>query len=102
MGIVTTSEQFRGIIREIMEELDLDFDRILETNSPNRRKVKQLVDRCDAVLVSPKRRHLVEVVASAELEIIEFVFTPDRTSINNLKVALLELNDRQRFKERSQ
>jgi len=33
-------------------------------------------------------------VARQGAEVIEFVFTPDRTSVNNLKVAFLELQNR--------
>ena len=47
------------------------------------------------------RRQLVEELSPPACQIIEFVFTPDRTSINNLKVALLELNDGGRIKERN-
>ncbi len=101
VGIVTTSEQFRKIIREVMEELELVFDMFLETSSQERQIVQQLVDRCDVVLVSPKRRQLVEELSPPGCQAIEFVFTPDRTSINNLKVALLELNDGGRIKERN-
>jgi GntR family transcriptional regulator len=93
VGIVTTSERFRKIIREVLEELGLSFAELLETSSRNRQSIRRLVERCDAVLVSPRQRHLVEKVAGPGPEVIEFMFTPDRTSINNLKVALLELKN---------
>ncbi|HEB09845.1 MAG TPA: GntR family transcriptional regulator [Spirochaetales bacterium] len=91
LGIVTTSAQFGKIIREILENLDLNFMEILATNSRDGETVRSLVSQCNAVLVSPKRKVMVKDYAGAEIKVIEFVFTPDRTSINNLKVALLEL-----------
>jgi GntR family transcriptional regulator len=93
VGIVTTSDRFRRIIREVLGELGLSFAGLLETSSTSRQSIKRLVERCDAVLVSPKRRQLVEQLAAPGREVIEFMFTPDRTSINNLKVALLELKN---------
>ena len=94
VGLVTTSEGFRAIIREILANLDLRFARILETTSRSQEVVRELAEQCDALLVSPRRRQQVSEVARQGAEVIEFVFTPDRTSVNNLKVALLELQNR--------
>jgi GntR family transcriptional regulator len=90
LGIVTTSEQFRKIIREILDGLQLSFEEILESNSEDEETIQELVRACDAVLVSPKRKELVRASARPETRVIEFIFTPDRTSINNLKVAIIE------------
>jgi GntR family transcriptional regulator len=94
VGLVTTSEDFRAIIREILSNLDLRFARILETTSRSGEEVRELARQCDALLVSPQRRQQVSEMARPGAEVIEFVFTPDRTSVNNLKVALLELQNR--------
>jgi GntR family transcriptional regulator len=94
LGLVTTSEDFRRIIREILSELDLRFERILETTARGLEEVRELARQCDALLVSPQRLEQVRQAARPGAEVIEFVFTPDRTSVNNLKVALLELRGR--------
>jgi len=94
VGLVTTSEDFRTIIREILDSLDLRFARILETTSRDEEEVRRVAAQCDALLVSPQRRQQVAEMARGGAEVIEFVFTPDRTSVNNLKVALLELENR--------
>ena len=93
VGIVTTSKKFISIIKEILDDLDLHFSKTLETNSKRSETVKRLVRKCDAVLVSPKRKKAVISHVKKSTRVIEFVFTPDRTSINNLKVALLELKN---------
>jgi GntR family transcriptional regulator len=93
VGLVTASDDFRAIIREILEELDLRFARILETTSRSEQELGRLARRCDALLVSPQRRQQASAAARPGTEVIEFVFTPDRTSVNNLKVALLELQN---------
>ncbi len=94
VGLVTTSEDFRRIIREILSDLDLQFERILETTARDGEEVRELARQCDALLVSPQRLQQVSQAARPGAEVIEFVFTPDRTSVNNLKVALLELRGR--------
>ncbi|MEW5814052.1 MAG: GntR family transcriptional regulator [Spirochaetota bacterium] len=95
VGIVTTSNRFKNIINEVLEELNLRFSKILETNSQDQEIVQQLAAQCDAVLVSPKRKQMVSEYARPSTKVIEFVFTPDRTSINNIKVAILELKKNQ-------
>ena len=91
VGIITTSKTFIDIIKEILKDLKLNFKEILESNSKDEETVKQLVHKCDAVLVSPRRKKLVNNCANDHTKVIEFVFIPDRTSINNLKVTLLEV-----------
>jgi GntR family transcriptional regulator len=94
VGLVTISEDFRRIIREILSDLDLNFERILETTARGEQEVRELARQCDALLVSPQRLQQAREAARPGAEVIEFVFTPDRTSVNNLKVALLELRNR--------
>ena len=96
VGLVTTSEDFRRIVREILSDLDLHFERILETTARGEQEVRELAGQCDALLVSPQRLQQVRQAARPGAEVIEFVFTPDRTSVNNLKVALLELRNREK------
>ena len=91
VGIVTTSSQFRKEIRDVLGKLHLNFKEIHETNSKNSETVRELVKKCDAVLVSPKQKKKVTEYAADGTTVIEFIFTPDRTSINNLKLAILEL-----------
>ncbi len=91
VGIITTSKTFIEIIKEILKELNLNFKELLESNSKDEKTIKQLVHKCDAVLVSPRRKNVVTGCATEQTKIIEFVFIPDRTSINNLKVTMLEV-----------
>lgn len=91
VGIITTSKTFVEIIKEILKDLKLSFKEILETNSKDEETIRKLVHKCDAVLVSPRRKNVVTSCANEHAKVIEFVFIPDRTSINNLKVTLLEV-----------
>jgi GntR family transcriptional regulator len=91
VGIVTSSQQCRKEITEILENTNIHFDTLLQTNSSDPYEIDNLVKRCSAVLVSPHQKELVQKQVQPETKVIEFVFSPDKTSINNLKVAILEL-----------
>ncbi|MGC9323303.1 MAG: GntR family transcriptional regulator [Desulfomonilia bacterium] len=91
VGIVTSSEQFRTEIRGIMHHAGIHFDSLLETHSHDPGEIEALVKTCSAVLVSPHQKEGVLRAVKPGTRVIEFVFSPDKTSVNNLKVALLEL-----------
>ncbi len=91
VGIVTTSNKFLTIIKEVLQSLNLHFASVLETNSRDEESIMRLVSQCSTVLVSPKQKHVVSRYAKSGTKVIEFVFTPDRTSINNIKVAIMDL-----------
>ncbi len=91
VGIITTSEQFRKEIKEVLEKLNLNFAKILDSNSQNSNTVKKFLNKCNAVLASPKLKKIAKSCASNSTQIIEFIFSPDKTSIKNLKLAILEL-----------
>jgi DNA-binding transcriptional regulator YhcF (GntR family) len=96
IGIVTTTNRFKSIVKEIIESLGLRFKEVLETNTKDEEKIHRLVANCDSIVVSPTQREVVEKYVQAGTKVIEFVFAPDRTSINNIKVALLELKKNQK------
>ena len=93
VGIVTTSAQFRKEIRDVLTRLELFFREIHETNRGDGKDLKRTVQNCDALLVSPTQKNRVAGYVREGTKIIEFIFTPDRTSINNLKLAILELKN---------
>jgi GntR family transcriptional regulator len=91
VSIITISERFKKEIKNVIEKNGFEFSKIYETHSKNKESIKQMVKKSDAVLVSPGRRSIVEEYVKENTKIIEFMFTPDRTSINNIKVAIIEL-----------
>lgn len=94
VGIVTTSKIFLEIIKEVLKDLKLAFKEIMESSAKSPELIEQIVDKCDVVLVSPRRKNIVAACAKEHTKIIEFVFAPDRTSVNNLKLVLFELKKR--------
>ena len=78
-------------ITEILINTNIHFNTLLQTNSSDPDEIDKLVKSCSAVLVSPHQKELVQKRAYPGTKVIEFVFSPDKTSINNLKVATLEL-----------
>lgn len=98
IGIVTTSSRFKNIVKGILDEVGLTFKEVYETNTADEEIIRHLVVNCETVLVSPSQKDIVLKYVNAGTKVIEFIFTPDRTSINNIKVALLELKSKPNIK----
>ena len=97
IGIVATSERFKQIVKQVIEDLELSFREYFETHTEDEEKIHSLVMKCDTVLVSPHKKSVVEKYVSPGTRVIEFIFTPDRTSINNIKIALIEIQNNSIF-----
>ncbi len=93
VGIITSSSRFLQIIKEELQKLNFSFSRLLETTSQDEETVMRLAERCTTLLVSPRQKHIVERMLRPDQKVIEFIYTPDRTSINNIKAAVLELRN---------
>jgi len=88
VGIVSASEEFLNEINKTLRKTGIRFRRLMSTFSARPEEVRKVVEECNAVLVSPSRREEVERMAHGR--VIEFLYTPDEASVNNLKIALLE------------
>jgi len=99
IGIVTTSKQFREELMRSLDEVGVKFKKIFRLTNPSCNQLKQVVGKVDTVISSPQwRKEVARVIEESKrpVSIIEFVYTPDNTSINNLKIVLLELRKGER------
>lgn len=93
ISIVTTSKQFREEVLRSLNEIDLKFKNIFKLVNPSQEQLKEVTDKVDTIIVSPQWRRQVEQIMEKrkkKINLVEFVYSPDKTSINNLKIMLLE------------
>ncbi len=95
VGLVAASKQFLSEISKTLREVGIDERRVKEYASPHTSLLDEFVESVDAIIVSPSRK--AEVKASVEDQrVVEFLFAPDDASVNNIRVALLEVNRRRK------
>jgi len=99
IGLLAASKQFLDEINSTLLTMGIDARRVTQCVSGSPDKVLRFVDGVDAIIVSPSRRRSVEAIV-ADKPLVEFLFAPDKGSVNNLRVALLELR-KQRTEETS-
>jgi len=91
LGIVTTSDQFLHEIKNALKKNNLNYASIFGSTRSTPKNFEKILQESDAVIVSPGRKEEVQDKARKGTEVIEFMFSPDRTSINNLKVTIVDL-----------
>jgi DNA-binding transcriptional regulator YhcF (GntR family) len=90
VGIMITSEEFYAEVYQILAKSGITFKDILRTSSKKPQDMKAFIKKVDAVITSPTRYAAVRKAAGRGKKIIEFIYTPDEASANNLNIMLLE------------
>jgi len=97
VGLVAASKRFIAEIRDTLNQVHIESSRLREFVGDQTRDLKEFIESVDALIVSPSRRKEVELLADGR-PVTEFVFAPDKGSVNNIRISLFELK-RQRKKE---
>lgn len=95
IGLVAASNQFLAEIGETLHQMGVDFMRVRRTSADGGEDLARFVEGVDALIVSPSQRLEVEALAAGK-QVVEFLFAPDDTAINNIRIALLELKRRRK------
>ena len=88
VGILSISQNFAEKVKNAIFEAGLCFDNISIETSTHSDEIKEFVQNVDVIIVSPGRKKEV-MPFKDEKDIIEFIFVPDKGSINLLKSAIL-------------
>lgn len=94
VGIITTSREFLKEIQNTLKKMDIQFHALLSTTSHRQEDIHEVITKSQAAIVSPSRKKEVESIAKGEKKAVEFLYAPDQASINNLKIALLDIKEK--------
>ncbi len=97
VGLVAASKRFIAEIRDTLNQVRVEDSRVREFVGNQTDELKDFIRSVDVLIVSPSRRREVEMLAEGR-PVTEFVFAPDKGSVNNIRISLFELK-RQRKKE---
>lgn len=92
--IICLSETFVTKIKNCLRQAGINHLEFVETIAKGEQSLREILRGARAVIVSQNRRREVENLSEGELEVIEFRFLPDLGSVNVIKTALLELQDK--------
>jgi GntR family transcriptional regulator len=97
IGLVAASRRFLAEMQKTLRQMDVSPRRLTESVAAEGPHLAEFIGGVDALVVSPSRRRAVEALADGK-PVVEFLFAPDDTSVNHIRIALVELKQRQRSK----
>ncbi len=91
MGLVCITEKFAQRVFQSIKQSGIKRLSFKFTTSYNEDEIKKFLKGLDMVITSPGRKKEVEKIISPQIPLIEFIYVPDKGSINMLKLAILDL-----------
>ena len=89
LALVCISDVFAEKVQTSLNAAGMEHRLRVLTNRDDSRQITQVLEDCDAVLVSPGRKREVSLLCPAGKEVIEFIYRPDLGSSNLLQNAIL-------------
>lgn len=86
------SEEFMFKIQQALESAGLGDLNIRYTNSYKENELKELINDCDVILVSPGRYKEINGYNLSNKDIIQFIYNLDEGSVKALKSKIVDLN----------
>lgn len=91
MGLVCITEKFAQRVFQSIKQSGIKCLSFKFTTSHHEDEIKKFLKGLDIVITSPGRKKEVEKIISSQIPLTEFVYVPDKGSINMLKLAILDL-----------
>ncbi|MEW6308666.1 MAG: GntR family transcriptional regulator [Bacillota bacterium] len=91
VALVCLSQSFAERVWKSIGNAGIEALELITTTTRDEDRLRSLLEKVDAVVVSPGRKREVEGMVGPDLEVIEFIYVPDAGSINLLKSTLIEL-----------
>ena len=95
VGLVAASKRFIAEIRDTLDQVHMEDSQLKDFVGAGGEELKAFIEGVDALVVSPSRRREVEMLADGR-PVAEFVFAPDKGSVNNIRISLFELKQQRK------
>ncbi len=91
LGLVCITDKFAKRVFQSIRQAGIKYQSLKFTISHQKDELEKFLAGVDIVITSPGRKKEVERFISSQIPLIEFVYVPDKGSINILKLAILDL-----------
>ena len=91
LGLVCITDKFAQRVFQSIRQAGIKYQSLKFTTSHHKDELEKFLAGLDIVITSPGRKKEVEKIISPRIPLIEFVYVPDKGSINMLKLAILDL-----------
>ncbi|HBY57342.1 MAG TPA: GntR family transcriptional regulator [Candidatus Atribacteria bacterium] len=100
IGLVCITDRFAQRVFQSIRQAGIKYQSFKFSTSHNQDELEKFLIGLDIVITSPGRKKEVEKMISPKIPLIEFIYVPDKGSINMLKLAILDLKSEGGRKEK--
>jgi len=91
IGLVCITDKFAQRVFKSIKQSGVTCKSFKFIVSHDEGKIKKFLDNTDILITSPGRKKEMKKLISNQIPLIEFIYVPDKGSINILKLAILDL-----------
>ncbi|MBN2396363.1 MAG: GntR family transcriptional regulator [Candidatus Atribacteria bacterium] len=95
IGLVCLTQKFAERVFKSIKYAGIKYKSISYMTTHEEKILQQFIDKCDILITSPGRKKQVQKLRSKEVPLIEFIYIPDKGSIDTLKKTILELQKKE-------
>jgi len=91
IGLVCITENFAQRVFQSIKQAGIKYKSFKFSISHHKEELEKFLSHIDIAITSPGRKKEVEKLISNQIPLIEFIYIPDKGSLNMLKLAILDL-----------
>lgn len=91
IGLVCLTSKFAERVIKSINNVGIKYRKITFTSSRKKEELKELIDNSDIIIVSPGRKKEIKSLISRKTSLIEFIYVPDKGSIETLKKNIFDI-----------
>lgn len=97
IGLICLTDKFAERVIISINNAGIKYTRIVFTTSKNGNELKNIIDNSDILIVSPGRMKEIHELTHKDTPLIEFVYIPDKGSIDTLKKNIIDIKKKGYF-----
>jgi len=95
IGLVCLTQKFAERVFKSIKYAGIKYKSITYTTSHDNKKLKEFIEKRDILIVSPGRKKEVQKLINESTPLIEFMYIPDKGSIDTLKKRIFDIKKRE-------
>jgi len=95
IGLVCLTQKFAERVFKSIKYAGIKYKSITYTTTHDNKKLKEFINKRDILIVSPGRKKEVQKLITESTPLIEFMYIPDKGSIDTLKKRIFDIKKRE-------
>jgi GntR family transcriptional regulator len=95
IGLVCLTSKFAERVIKSINNVGIKYNKIIYTTTRSKDEIKEIINNSNILIVSPGRRKETQELISKNTPLIEFIYVPDKGSVDTLKKNIFEIKKKE-------